>query len=67
MCEGCMFQEGLGQGLGQKRLEMVMSTWYEARLGAGSLSLENSQMFGVGETGDQRLDQIRILKHGSGY
>ena len=51
MCEGCMFQEGSGQGLGRKRLEMVMSMWYEARLGAGSLSLENSQMFGVGETG----------------
>ena len=41
MCEGCMFQEGSGQGLGQKRLEMVMSMRYEARLGARSLSLEN--------------------------
>lgn len=58
-----MFQEGSGQGLGQKRLEMVMSMWYEARLGAGSLSLENSQMFEVGETGDRCLDQIHILKH----
>lgn len=51
MCEELYVSGGLRTGLGQKRLEMVMSTWYEARLGAGSLSLENSQMFGVGETG----------------